>query len=237
MLEAYVKIAIVDDQKECREQIRRYLDDSQIELVVDEYDSGEELLKKQNSDYNIVFLDIVMGGINGVEIASKIKSRKSNTIIFFITSHTSYISDAMKNKPFQYLTKPLSKEYFLVEFYRAIEECKKMSKTLQYQWDGRLKNIFINDIVYIESGQRKLVIYDCDGNELLASGKIEYEEEKLLAFDFARTHKSYLVNMKYVDYIDKNTLHIKNGGTVPISKKYSAALTKAHRSFISGISI
>lgn len=232
-----MKIAIVDDQIEYREQIKELLKASGKELEIECFENGEKLLVNSYKNFNIVFLDIVMNGESGVDIACKIKEEKPNVVIFFITSHAVFISDAMRNKPFQYLIKPIDEMYFKIEFERAIKEVEMCSMEFQYKWSGIEKIIPINEIVYIESCLRKLIIHNVKNEKIFAQGKIEYCEKDLVILNFVRIHKSFLVNMKHIDYVEQYLCHLKNGEIIPISKSHSGDVAKAFRRYISGVSL
>lgn len=232
-----MNIAIVDDQEVYRKQIRDLINQKKGSFNIGEFSSGEELFCSKNCFYDIYFLDIVMNGNNGVEVAAKIRESNENAILFFVTSHTSYISDALKNQPFQYLIKPINEKLFLEEFERAFEYHKSMRRYLTVESNGYPKKMLINDICYCESNKRKINIYMSDGEVVNAKGKIADYMKDLKDIYFVRTHNSFLINLRMINYIKNYTIFTKYNYKVPISKKYLDMVKKSFRDYITGVSL
>jgi len=101
-----ISIAIVDDEKVIREQIKVLIEKKHIESVIDIYSSGEELLMVEKC-YDIVFLDIQMDGMNGIDVARALRQRTEDTVLVFITGIKEYVFDAFDVAAFHYLIKPI----------------------------------------------------------------------------------------------------------------------------------
>ena len=119
-----MNIAICDDSTEYLDRIEQLLE-PYIEanyLKISRFTSGEEFLDSINKDhiYDIIFLDIEMAQISGLEAARKIREKESNSIIIFITSHISYVSDTFRLSAFQFLLKPIDEAAFRLDFERAL---------------------------------------------------------------------------------------------------------------------
>ncbi len=114
------KIAVCDDEQIFIDDVVAKLKEQSEQCEILEYTSGEELLDSP-LDFNIIFLDIEMAGINGINTAFLLRERKYDGMIIFLTSHTEFMPDAFKVKAFRFLDKPLDNE----KFNEAFSEAKK----------------------------------------------------------------------------------------------------------------
>ncbi len=118
-----IKIAICDDDKNIREEVATLLNNSGVDdISVEQFASSKSLLSSTVEEYNIIILDIEIDEMLGTEVAMQLRQRKSKSLIFFVTSHSSYISESFKSIPFQYIIKPINHELFVNEFKRAVKK-------------------------------------------------------------------------------------------------------------------
>lgn len=114
-----IRIAIVDDEKVIREQIKKLVEKKQIDCEIDTYGTGEDLLKA-DSVYDIIFLDIQMDGMNGIDTARALRQKADNTVLIFITGVKEYVFDAFDVAAFHYLIKPIEENKFWEVCDRAV---------------------------------------------------------------------------------------------------------------------
>lgn len=215
-------IAICDDEQIQIDRIKNYLSrfNSSMELVVKQFLNGKEIIDsyKKGNKFDIIYLDIRMAPLNGIEAAKILRLMDENVIIIFITSLIEYAIQGYEVQAFHYLIKPLSHKRFDKVFIRA---CKKVSGRRGdfYLIKNRneLTKLEVGNIVYIESFGRKVSahtehqIYEHYSN-------ISDEEKNLCSFGFIRVHKSFLVNMKYIEQLQSTKILLKNGRSIPLSK-------------------
>lgn len=222
-----MQIAICDDEKIYLDMIKGYLKnclascDEDILVNIDTYTSGESLLDAYNGGtrYDLIFLDIRMKKLSGYETAKSIRDLDNKAMIIFITSLVDYIFSSFEYRPFWFLTKPLSEEKFKYVFYKALTEIQS-SKNRVYSFFSRengLVTIDINNIIYLESSLRRINIYS-NTQQFTYYASINEEEEKLKKYDFVRIHRSYLVNMSYIQRINKKYVVLKNSKVLPLSE-------------------
>ncbi|MFZ2540069.1 MAG: LytTR family DNA-binding domain-containing protein [Oscillospiraceae bacterium] len=216
-----LKIAICDDEKYFRNQIKKLIDtyDFQIEYIVTEYSCGEELIFQNNNkrDIDILFLDVEMIGLNGVEVAKKLRTIDENLIIIFITSYNCYVCDAFEVKAFQYLTKPVAQLQFNNELKRAVEQYTSkdfLFKVPQIDLDTKKRFTILyppEEIIYFESKNKYIIIHTKKERHKFMA-KLNDVATELESCNFVRCHKSYLVNISYVKkiYNQKLILLIEN---------------------------
>ena len=218
-----IRIAIVDDEKVIREQIKKLIEKKQTDCEIDTYGTGEDLLKA-DSVYDIIFLDIQMKGMNGIETAKALRQKADNTVLIFITGVKEYVFDAFDVSAFHYLIKPIEENKFWEVCDRAVLEVtkKKQNPSGQIFIKTRSQSITLeqSDVIYIESRAKKVEIHT-KTNIVEAYAAIS-ELEKQLVGSFYRCHRGYLVNMAFIAGYENDSITLNNGETIILSKdKYS----------------
>lgn len=233
-----LKVAICDDEKNCRELIIEYISQNNHENlypIISEFCCSEDLLDayKNGERFDLIFFDIEMKTISGVEAGKKIRNFDKNVLFIFITSHQQYVPDAFTLNAFQFLTKPVKKPVFDREFERAVKTFRRMKFKYRITYKEQTNILQIEDILYIETYDRHLRAITMDSSyEFL--GSIGAEEEKLSQYNFIRCHKSFLINMYHIKNIDRNSATMANNDSVPISKHSRSYVMENFNKFISG---
>ncbi|HBH4207011.1 TPA: LytR/AlgR family response regulator transcription factor, partial [Clostridioides difficile] len=181
---------------------------SQIELF--EFNSGEELLETNLEGIDIFFLDIKMLQLTGMDVAKIIRETNDTSEIIFITSIVDYIQEGYKVRAYRYLLKPID----FGDLNESILSCmsdiiKKRENFMLIENKGIINKILINSIMYIEVRKKVLTIHTKNDTYYTKNSmdKIELELEK---YNFFRCHKSYLINLEYIQFICKNTVVIND---------------------------
>ncbi|AXU81745.1 TPA: response regulator transcription factor [Clostridioides difficile] len=196
---------------------------SQIELF--EFNSGEELLETNLEGIDIFFLDIKMLQLTGMDVAKIIRETNNTSEIIFITSIVDYIQEGYKVRAYRYLLKPIDFGDLNESILSCISDIiKKRENFMLIENKGIINKILINSIMYIEVRKKVLTIHTKNDTYYTKNSmdKIELELEK---YNFFRCHKSYLINLEYIQFICKNTVVI-NDEDVPVSKYRMADLKK-----------
>lgn len=211
-----IRIAITDDSGKEREQIRNMLDIYFPDSETAEFSGGEELLEHFSGDaYDIIFLDIFMGGINGMETAKKLRAYDDNVKIIFVTTSTDFALESYDVYAYGYLVKPIQEEKFI----KLINKLKAEMSVNEEKYyiiknSQTIRKISYNDIEYIESLNTKLYINLTDGERVVIYDKLSNAEEELDG-RFLRCHQSYLVNMDYIADMPEDFI-MNSGKTVPV---------------------
>lgn len=237
----FMKIAICDDEDVFRQTIIEYLQpyiEKNPEITECEFCCGDDLVAayEQGNTYDILFLDIEMPGISGVEAGKRIREMDHTALFIFITSHTEFVPEAFMLNAFQFLAKPVKQDLFVKEFDRAVSSYKKMKFKYHIIVKNKTTILEVKDIMYIETYNRNLrAVTLTDSYEFTAN--LATEETKLEEYDFVRCHQGYLVNLKYVFRPEHSTLTLTNQAVIPIGKRYkNDVLTKLNK-YISGCCI
>ena len=218
-----IRMAIVDDEKVIREQIKKLIEKKQTDCEIDTYGAGEDLLKA-DSVYDIIFLDIQMEGMNGIDTARALRQKAENTVLIFITGVKEYVFDAFDVAAFHYLLKPIEEHKFYEVYDRAVLVVGKRKQQTNGQLfvKTRNRNATFNqsDILYIESRAKKVEIHT--KTDIVEAYAAIGELEKQLVGSFYRCHRGYLVNMAFITEYGNDSITLHNGETIILSKdKYS----------------
>lgn len=234
-----MNIAVCDDDIKCIDKILQLLQPYKEteELSINTYLSGEEFLAKIDEavQQDIIFLDIEMLEITGIEVAYRLRKKDSKAIIIFITNDLSYVLDAFRLGAFQFLVKPIDEKIFYYDFERAIQTYKNTHKFYQIRWRNT-NHIIVEyeDIYYIEGFNRHLYIYTGSEKGYECVGKLQEEEKKLKSYNFVRCHQGYLVNLSKIREINKSDIVLKNNTKIPVSRRYRLELLQAFNLFLAG---
>lgn len=209
-----VRVAVCDDSKQTREQITEWIK-PEFTCEIHTFSTGEEFLEKRES-YDIIFLDISMGRLNGIETARKIREY-SKGLIIFITACKEYVFDAFDVEAFHYLLKPLSKEKLLQVFGKAYKEREKEQEFYLVKIGTAYRKVPFSQILYGENSGRKIILHT--KKEVLEFyGKMD-DMEKQLGSAFYRCHRGFLVNMEEIEGYDASSIFLKNGESIFLSKQ------------------
>ena len=213
-----VRIAIADDDAGMRTVVRKIIQrDGGYELV-GEAENGEALVELFDREHpQVVILDVEMPVMTGIECARAIQDRNPRTVIIFSTAHDQYMQDAFELYAFDYLLKPFKLERALktlelvrerlAEREKAVERtiaegpAKAASGRLMLRHKEGVSLISAGNIVLVQREERMTVIYTSDDKRYVTGDSMAEIEEKLPGDAFIRTHKSYIVNINFIDSI------------------------------------
>lgn len=222
-----MNIAICDDDNSERRQLvqllLQYGADHNIELTLCEYDSGEALLSCYDKTMPvIVFLDIYMNGISGVETAKQIRLTDEDVRIIFVTTSDAHYSDGFLVDATHYLVKPAT----YTQVAECIKRCKidiTKEKTLKVKVRG--KELFIphKNIFYIEAVRNSTLVHHKDGS-IKVYMPFLYIISEFCNDNFLQCHRAFMINLSKVDSVVDDYFLMKNGGKVPIRQADVAKL-------------
>jgi DNA-binding LytR/AlgR family response regulator len=219
-----MQITICDDEKKIRELLGSRVQKLYPSAELAFYETGEALLA-QAAQPDILFLDIQMPGRDGMEIARLLRKKWKDTILIFVTGIEEYVFQAFDVGAFHYIVKPLDEEKLEMVLKNAVKQYEEMTqnskaekKYIMVQTGGIHTKVFVDDIVYAEVFNRKIIIHKLDG-ELEFYGKLS-DLEKLLGEDFFRPHRAYLINMGYVESYDAGNIYLEKGQVIMAKQNY-----------------
>lgn len=202
-----MRIAICDDLTECRLSVKCYVCEyfklHHIECSIDEFETGFDLLK-HNENYDILFLDIELGDLNGIAVAKEIQKKHKNTVILVVTAYHQYLDDAMDIHVTRYIDKPVTQSRIFSALDKALSIINESVITLHLR-DSQITRIKASDIIYAEAKFKGVYIYT---NETVYRVKETMKQFRLMltASCFAVPHNSYIVNMNYIKNFQRNEI-------------------------------
>lgn len=222
-------IAICDDEeyfcKKERDLIEKYLAQRECEAEIDLFASGEELLQnqKQMFKYDIIFLDVSMEKLNGMETAKRIRQMTKDVYIVFVTAFINYALDGYKVDAVRYLLKDSENfdDSFIECMDTIFDKMKYKTDRKWFEFQEEKMNLKLENLMYIESNLHKLSFHVIDEKHKIYTmyAKLDDIDEVLRQSGFCRIHKSYLVNFKYVKSLVKYMVHLNDGTVLSISRK------------------
>ena len=208
-----MKIVCCDDDINIGNQLKEYLQlyFENITAPFPEFsffNSGEDLLKCAD-EIDIAFLDVEMPGLNGIQLGEELKRRYPNIIIFIVTSYPDYLDDAMRFQVFRYLSKPIDKNRLFRNMKDALFKYSTLSRKIQIETKNQVTMVYTRDIVLVEAKERKVFVYTKD-KIYEAIQKMDFWIEKLPSNSFFQSHRSYIVNLRFVSHFDNTLIHLCN---------------------------
>lgn len=244
-----LKIAICDDVSHELEALKdmliNYTGSRSVDFIISEFDSGEALLKAyEKKKFDILFLDIQMVGMSGIELAKRIREKEDqNTVIIFISNHSGFMKDAFDVQPFNYLEKQFfesdKKEEFRIKFETVLDDALK-----KFENDSNIiaiKNklghkVFfrVKDILYIESadGEEGTLNIFYHNEKYECVGVLKHIFDQLSDFRFIYASRWCVVNMTHITELDSHDLYLDNGKVISVGRYYQSEVKRLFSSFV-----
>lgn len=224
-----MQIAICDDDKGCCSQIEKWLKTyratERMEIKMNIYYNAERLIRELRSGrcFDVIFLDIELPELSGIEVGREIRNYLKNDFvnIVFISGKTQYCLDLFELEPLNFHHKPLVKQRIIADVEKIAERMARQQKILRYQDMGVEKAILLKDIVYVEATGKLLQVTTVSGGEISIRDTLIHLDQMFSGFYLCQCHRSYVINMSYVDKYQDRCFHMKNGVVIPVGKKYA----------------
>ena len=219
-----IKIAFCDDDMEVLHQMNELLDRYRVERNEDityaAFQSPFELLTEIEKGIrpDILFLDVVMPGQNGMDVAKEIRQYDTNMKIIFLTSSPEFAVESYSVGAYFYQLKPIWEESFFRLMDAVLAECEKKKKnSLILRSKDGITRIDLQQLEYCEVLGRKLLFHLENGAVLESAGSLDDLAGQLMQHsNFFRPHRSFLVNMEYIQNISSRSIKMVNDAEIPI---------------------
>lgn len=241
-----LNILLCDDDRRMIEHYSAMITEAakkhKIEVTLSAFESAESLLfyLTETPDLaDIIYLDILMGKQNGMEAAKELRSYGCDAEIIFLTTSEDYVFEAFSVTPVQYLLKETtSQSTFEQTFLRAAELVKRKEKeSLLCEYGSNRKLIPFKSISFFDIWRRIITVhYNTDQTAKFYSS-MENLEQQLVNKNFVRVHRSFLVNLAFIEQFQSQNLILKTGAAIPIGAKYMQSLKDVFTEYISNFRI
>lgn len=228
-----MRIAVIDDEPNLimlsSHIISEYGKQNNLNLIIDEYESGEDFLKTfGEKKYSIIFVDVYMPGLSGVDTVMELRKIDINVPVIFLTSSESHMKDAFNCHAFDYLVKPATK----TAFFKVLDDCiqylgasiKEEAKYIEFKIKNINMKLNCKDVVSVVSNGHNVILSASDNSKYDIKDTFTSISDSLSdCRHFLLINRGILINMDYVISIDNNICSLKNGEVFSI--KVRAAKT------------
>lgn len=232
------KIAICDDSAADRQfvldMVGRWAASAGHVVHTDTFPSAENFLfhYAEESDYDILLLDIEMGAMDGVAMAKRIRQDNESMQIVFITGFADYISEGYDVAALHYLMKPVKQDKLFAVLDRAVAAMQKTERVILLPVGGEMLRLLVSRVQYVEAFSHTVAIVT--GTDTIQIKMPISEVEKLLGDGFIRCHRSYLVGLKHIARLSKTEVVLDSGKSLPLSRGAAPLVHKAFISYYTG---
>jgi two-component system response regulator LytT len=236
-----VIIYLCDDNQEDLDKYARMIDiiaqKNKIVVSISSFRSGEELLFHLDDSPNqadIIYLDVLMGKLNGMDTAKKLREIGCKSEIIFLTTSEDYVYDAFDASPVQYLLKgEVSTEKFENTFLWAVALVQKKETDMFIIESCNFQKVIpTKDISYFEIWKRVVTVHYNQTEKHDFYSTMEELENRLKDKGFVRIHRSYIVSLPYISKFQQNNLFLKTGEKLPIGVTYMKQVRQAFSDYI-----
>lgn len=231
-------LTFAEDDSATAEQIqtylRRYQAEHGVELQVRHFAAGNALMEHYHEQpCQLLLLDIELPGMDGMEIARRIRAQDREVVIVFITNMAQYAIQGYEVNAMDFVLKPIQYFSFSTRLERALQRVQQRTgKTLCLQLPDGMQLVDTRDIYYLETQNRMLHYHTAQG-VFSVRGSLAAAEKELKPFHFERCNQCYLVNLRHVTGVQKDAVLVA-GHALEISRRSKAGFLAAVAAFVGG---
>ena len=226
-----IRIGICDDEREqiarLRELVFLWARQKSVVLEIRSFSSAEAFLFA-GEQFDILLLDIQMGGQNGVELARQIRKDNEAVQIVFITGFPDFIAEGYEVSALHYLMKPVNSEKLSVVLDRALAKVSHAEPMLLFEAEGEHVRVPQKDIFYIEVLWPVVKIATV-GDEYEVRGNLSDIEAQLEPHAFVRCHRSYIAGLRHVSRLTRTEIILDDNRSIPLSRRL---YHEVHQAFV-----
>lgn len=226
----YCKLAICDDNEEYARfidgMVTRWAAESGVQAHTALFPSAEAFLFRyeEEQDFDILLLDVEMGGMDGVELAKRVRREDDAVQIVFITGYTDYIAEGYEVSALHYLTKPVDAEKFFQVLTRAMGRLARNEPALTLELPGETVRVPLGKIRYLDVLHNYVTIH---GDRNYSVKRSLAELEKDLDLRFFRIGRSCILNLTFVSRVTRTAAELSDGTVIPLPRGQYEPLNRA----------
>lgn len=207
---------------------------SQNTVSLEKFPSAEAFLfqYEEEKTFDILFLDIEMGAINGVDLAKKIREENQTIQIVFVTGFPDFMAAGYDVSALHYLLKPIEKAKLFAVLDRAVLHLAREEKSVVFSANGGSRRVLLKDIVWVEVVAHLCVVTTV--NDTFNIRSTISDVEKLFLDGFIRCHRSYLVGIRHIKAILKTEIVLDSGEKIPLSRSHYHTVNQAFIRYFRG---
>lgn len=242
-----MRIAIIEDEQIHKDLLISYINkwaadskSSNMEIVIKNYENAEQFLFNYDDEvpFDILFVDIQMSGMNGMDMAKKVREKDKAVSLVFTTGIADYIQEGYDVEAMHYLIKPLKEE----KVYECLKKAASKKKTEKYiivHTEEDILKLNVEAVNYAEArGHRCVVVmdkrYKSIENTVEVRESLSEMEMLLKEYDFIKCHRSYICRIGSLYRIEKTDVYFDDGSSIPVSRRMYDNVNKAFIKYFSG---
>lgn len=232
-----MKIALVDDDKQhlelLKSYIRRYETEEKKLFIVSEFMNGLNFVEDYTGNIDVIFLDIEMPHMNGLDAAKKIRQIDTNVGIIFVTNMAQYAIKGYEVNAIDFIVKPVEYYIFADKLEKAMKSIQRnQEKHIIIETEEGVEKILLSQILYIEKDKNYLLYHTFRGKRRVR-GTIKAVEEQLNREGFSQSIQGCLVNLRHITKIEKETVWLGDV-SLPISRQKKKEFKESFMKYIGG---
>lgn len=230
-------VAIVEDEvsfaTQLQEYLKQYEEENDVRFKISVFGDGAEILEGYQPLYDIILLDIEMPKVNGMKAAEEIRSLDADVTLMFITNMANYAIRGYEVGALDFVMKPINYYTFAMKMTRVLKRTKqKAQQDILLTLPDGVKKLNVQQIYYVEV-QNRMLYYYTDEGVFIMRGTMQSVEQILAPYAFAKCNHWYIVNLKHVSEVKKNTAVVA-GNELEVSRRNRTAFLKALTDYVGG---
>lgn len=232
-----MNIAIVDDNKKdallLDKYIKRYFSENEQAYKTYIYENGLDFLDELEKNFDIVFMDVEMPFLNGIQTAAKMREADETTVLVFITNMAQYAIHGYEVNAIEFMVKPVGYYNFSDKMSKALKFVKRdAEKVILLKNEEMVAKIPISSVYYLEKDKNYIIFHTKNG-DFKERGSMNDMEEKLKGTCFSKCIAGCLVNLQHISKMSKDAVWVKDV-CIPISRTQKKAFVKDFTDFLGG---
>lgn len=221
-----IKIAVIEDQIKWSSLIKSYLEkyqkDNDIQFDISFFTDGSDFIEDYKGEYNLIFMDVAMPKMNGIEASKKLRKIDKDVCLVFLTEMAQYALEGYEVNAYDFLIKPMEYELFSIKLNKFLSYIKiNEDKYFIINSSNEIHKVKYSEILYVES-IKHYVYFHCLEDTYRMRLSLDSIKKDLKANHFSEINRSLIVNLSHVDNYSNNDVCVK-GENLPLSRAYKTS--------------